>query len=272
MKLLTINTHSLLEENYNEKCNEFVLGILTHQPDVIAMQEVNQTFSEDIIDNQDFLGDVPLRKDNYAVKIGHMLQENGIKYHMIWVGIKQGYGKFEEGLAFLTKHPFSNAEAFQISTCNEFDNWKTRKGLLLKCGADWFCNVHLGWWNDGEEPFTAHWQRVNDKLHSYENIYLMGDFNSPSNIKGEGYDTVRSFGWNDTYQDAKIKDEGHTVIGNIAGWSENDTLCKMRIDYIFSKQKENVISSVRLFNNINGKEISDHYGVLVDIERENKLL
>ena len=43
MKILTINTHSLQEENYEQKLCWFVESILKERPDIIAMQEVNQT-------------------------------------------------------------------------------------------------------------------------------------------------------------------------------------------------------------------------------------
>ena len=40
MKLLTLNTHSLQEENYAEKLEWFIDRILTEQPDVIALQVI----------------------------------------------------------------------------------------------------------------------------------------------------------------------------------------------------------------------------------------
>ena len=43
MKLMTINTHSILEENYIGKMESFVKAVAQLQPDIIAMQEVNQT-------------------------------------------------------------------------------------------------------------------------------------------------------------------------------------------------------------------------------------
>ena len=46
MKILTLNTHSLQEENYEQKLNWFVEGILKERPDIIAMQEVNQWFPQ----------------------------------------------------------------------------------------------------------------------------------------------------------------------------------------------------------------------------------
>ena len=45
MKILTLNTHSLQEENYHQKLAWFVEQILRKRPDLIALQEVNQSIS-----------------------------------------------------------------------------------------------------------------------------------------------------------------------------------------------------------------------------------
>lgn len=43
MKLLTLNTHSLIEPDYEAKREIFVDFIAREQPEVFALQEVNQT-------------------------------------------------------------------------------------------------------------------------------------------------------------------------------------------------------------------------------------
>ena len=43
MKLLTLNTHSLIEPDYEAKREIFVNFIAKEQPEVFALQEVNQT-------------------------------------------------------------------------------------------------------------------------------------------------------------------------------------------------------------------------------------
>ena len=43
MKLLTLNTHSLIEPDYEAKREFFVNFIAAEQPEVFALQEVNQT-------------------------------------------------------------------------------------------------------------------------------------------------------------------------------------------------------------------------------------
>ena len=42
MKLLTLNTHSLIEPDYEAKREIFVNFIAAEQPEVFALQEVNQ--------------------------------------------------------------------------------------------------------------------------------------------------------------------------------------------------------------------------------------
>ena len=53
-------------------------------------------------------------------------------------------------------------------------------------------------------------------------IWLMGDFNSLDNVKGEGYELICNSGWKDTYVLAEEKDDGITVEEEIDGWRESD--------------------------------------------------
>ena len=96
----------------------------------------------------------------------------------------------------------------------------------------------------------------------------MGDFNSDAYEKGKGYDLALSMGLNDTYNSALLKDSGATANKSIDGWKNGDFDDDMRIDYIFSKEKENIESSYVIFNGENEEIISDHYGIIVTVERE----
>ena len=53
MKLLTLNTHSLIEPDYEAKRKIFVDFIAKEQPEVFALQEVNQTAAAPL------LGEIP---------------------------------------------------------------------------------------------------------------------------------------------------------------------------------------------------------------------
>ena len=46
MKLITLNTHSLVEPDYENKLKLFAEAVLRERPDVVALQEVNQSMGE----------------------------------------------------------------------------------------------------------------------------------------------------------------------------------------------------------------------------------
>ena len=61
MKILTLNSHSLLEEDYERTLRLFVQGVLAEKPDVIALQEVNQTIAAPEADAALLTGYVPVQ-------------------------------------------------------------------------------------------------------------------------------------------------------------------------------------------------------------------
>ena len=105
MKLLTLNTHSLIEPDYEAKREIFVTFLAAEQPEVFALQEVNQTASAPL------LGDVPagyypcpgnmvlLKADNHAAAVARMLEQRGVHYYWSWLPAKVGYDIYDEGAA-----------------------------------------------------------------------------------------------------------------------------------------------------------------------------
>jgi len=250
MKLLTINTHSIVERNYKNKLNIFVDAIAKIKPDIIAMQEVNQVKLTS--------------KYNHAKEVVTRLEKLGIKYYYKWLPIKLGYGMFDEGIAILSIWPIEKITDYFISDVKDYGNWKTRKVLGVKVKDMWFYSVHMGWWNDKDEPFINQWNKLTDNIDMNNKIWLLGDFNSEAGVIGEGYDLVCSSGFYDSYKLAKHKDDGITVGKKIDGWKHSDVE-GMRIDYIFSNYKANVLSSTVVFNGENYDIVSDHYGVLIEV-------
>ena len=53
MKLLTLNSHSIIEEDYEKKLLVFVDYVTSAQVDVIALQEVNQSASGTVLDKNE---------------------------------------------------------------------------------------------------------------------------------------------------------------------------------------------------------------------------
>lgn len=281
MKMLTLNTHSLQEEGYPQKLEQFCETVAKIQPDVIALQEVNQSINAAPAGRELLQGyvpcpeeTVPVRQDNHAAQAAFRLNRAGITCSWTWVSAKIGYGKYDEGIAlFCLNHEIAAAESFFLSSCQSYGNWKTRKalGIQRKYSKDWFFTVHMGWWEDEEEPFSSQWERLGTSLspkRETSRIWLMGDFNSPAERRGEGYDCIKNSGWQDTYLLAGQKDSGVTVEGSIDGWKSSDGHTAapggMRMDHIWCSKKTLVKSSKVWFNGIDGPKVSDHYGVLVE--------
>lgn len=332
MKLLTINIHSHdnktdIKKN-QQTVKQFAEYIIKADADVIAIQECGQTRGQkpcDVTELSNFvepkskdsnlrnalasqtgIGNLKpvaqtIKKDNCAMLISKELEKEGHSYYWTWTSAKIGYGINDEGLAIFSKKPIKMAEEFYFSNTTDYNNWKARKAIGI-CIEDstknpkdmWIYSLHMGWWNDKEEPF----ERQFSFLHNYlknsnkleNNVFLLGDFNSKSDEKGTGYDFVKNLGWNDTYVLAKSKDEGYTVEGEIDGWRKKtnqpsqldsqldditnnqldnhpkNQLFGMRIDYIWSWKKVDISSSNIIFNGKKQPVISDHFGI--EVERE----
>ncbi len=272
IKLLTLNTHSIIEPDYEKKLEFFVEAIERERPDIIALQEVNQLINSDKADKNLLIGyyscnsTIPVRSDNHAYRVVNLLNEKGINYNWTWLGIKKGYDKYDEGLALLSLEPITETKAVRLSETHDYENWKTRKALGIKVNDEWYYSVHFSWWNDKDEPFLMQWARMMKATEGTENVWLMGDFNNSAEAKNEGYDVMRNFGWYDTFSLAAKKDSGYTVENIIDGWKERlNKPEKLRIDFIMSKKTKYISSSHTIFNGINEPVVSDHYGVICEL-------
>ncbi len=279
MKLLTLNTHSLIEDNYEQKLLEFTRAVSKELPDVIALQEVNQSMSaKEAADGLE--GCFPanknavIRMDNHVYRAAKILDRMGIHYSWTWLPVKCGYGVYEEGIALMSRSPITAVSTPLVSGINDYYNWKTRK-LLGICTEnsphEWFYSVHLGWWDDREEPFGKQWENTAQHMQKHEKVWLMGDFNSPAEVRNEGYDVISADGWQDSFLIAQQKDDGITVPKVIDGW-RHKTLDStgMRIDHIWCSEKADVKSSQVIFSGKNYPIVSDHYGVMVEVNEERK--
>lgn len=279
MKIMTLNTHSLVETNYEEKLQQFVRGVLEEMPDVVALQEVNQTIAAPLANEALLTGyvpaqtAVPVRADNHVANVAKLLREAGVQCSWTYLPIKVGYRKYDEGLAMLSlNRKISHVESFLISRADDYANWKTRKvlGIQVEGLTDWFYTVHMGWWQDEQEPFLAQWKVLNTFVTTkprYAPVWLMGDFNSPAEVRGEGYDKITATGWYDTFLRACEHDSGVTVPGVIDGWRgklEDTAADGMRLDLIWCSLPQKLASSCVIFNGENHQVVSDHFGVMIE--------
>lgn len=242
-----------------------VNGIIDEKPDIIALQEINQTREKRVINDKNLYHYFPteknaVKKDNYAYQITDKLKSMGENFYWTWLPVKKGYENFDEGLSFITKKPIEKTDTILLSEINDYNNWKKRMALGVCVDNKWFYNVHFGWFNDTEEPFIKQWKSF---LKNQNSDYVMGDFNNDASVRNQGYDLVCRSGFFDTYNLALLKDDGTTVEKEIDGWEGKNE--KKRIDYIFSKEKVSVKSSYTIFNGKNQPLVSDHFGLIIEI-------
>ncbi|WP_434351605.1 endonuclease/exonuclease/phosphatase family protein [Trichococcus flocculiformis] len=269
MKLLTLNTYSWVQTADPSLFAPLVSDILENQYDAIALQEVNQLSSGPVIrEPEGYLptqNEIPIKSDNFAYFLVKALAEKGLSYHWSWVPCHQGYFRFDEGVAILSKAPIQSVDQVQLSIVNDFESIHTRRALVLETEAAAFVSVHLSWWKEEEEnPFLREWASVEaavKKLRGIKPIYVMGDFNNPADVRNEGYDLITNAGWQDAYAVAAMREGSATVPPAIDGWEGNEL--SLRIDYIFSDQPQAVETYEVKFDGKKLPIVSDHYGVAV---------
>lgn len=92
-------------------------------------------------------------------------------------------------MALLSKKPIARVQQFLTSKTDDYENWKTRRilGIQPEGSSDWFFTVHMGWWNDEEEPFVDQWKCIQETLKDSKyregTIWLIGDFNSQDDVR-----------------------------------------------------------------------------------------
>lgn len=264
MKLLTLNTHGLVESNLKIKQEIIAEAISQYKPEVVALQEIMQSKEAQIasiLNGIYSVGNIPIKEDNYLISLQNELKKLGLDYNIVWLGIKLAYDKYDEGLALLTKKKYEEINVIRLSPFDDYYNWKTRKALGVRIDNQYFYSVHLGWWDDLESPQEKEILQLKNETNSNENLWLMGDFNAPANEREKGYDMLTKY-WYDSYLLALDKDDGITVNGKIDGWNNS---CGKRIDYIFTNRKQSFKSSQIIFNGDHRGIVSDHYGILLTI-------
>ncbi len=256
MKIMTLNTHSLSEENGLEKLNKVAKFIQDNDVDVIALQEVNQSINADsVMAPSSYRGCHQLKSDNYALALSSYLED----YQWSWMPIKIGFDKFDEGLAIFSKTAIVSTEEFVLTNTDDYYNWKKRAALAIESNGVWIYTVHFGWWDDEDEPFVHQWETLMNHVQDKKNVYIAGDFNAPDDRRKESYDYILQNGWIDTRTLAKEVKGKETIPGKIAGWDQEEK--GMRIDYIMSNKKRLIKSHQVIFDQ---DRVSDHYGIILE--------
>ena len=269
LKLLTLNTHSWQEADNASCLRHITEAILAEQPDVIALQEVNQQEIGSIADparlrESGFISSgFDIVENNWALCLSEALRKDGLAYQWTWAFAHFGYKTWAEGVTVMSRQPISEVRYADVSSPDlPRSDWKRRRVLALRNSSGWFCSAHMGWWGDALDPFKGQWERLNAFMQTLDGPrYLMGDFNCPAHVKNEGYDLMLASGWQDCYARAERKDGGVTVPGQIDGWRDQQ-VDGIRLDLCLAAQPGRTLESRVIFNGDFYPAVSDHFGVM----------
>ena len=273
MKLLTLNAHSCPDEDDAQHLHALARGILAEAPEVIALQESSQSTSAALAGAALHEGyhpaqhAIPLRADNHAARLVRLLHAAGLPCAWSWLPVKLGYGHYEEGLALIApRGRISRVGSRCLSRTRDFSCWKRRAALAicLQGLPDWFCCVHMGRWGDPEEPFRRQWQQLSAfvREEATSPAWLLGDFNAPDCLRGEGYDLIAASRWHDTHRLANVRCGHATITGAIDGWQGSTDA--LRIDHIWCSRPLPIAISRTVFDGRRFPVLSDHAGVLIE--------
>lgn len=279
MKVLTLNTHSWMEENPEVKLEQIADFIAEEDFHIISLQEINQTMeAEEVVDDL-FIKpsgeshSVAIKEDNFAFLLIRLLEERGQSYYWSWIANHVGYDQYDEGVAILSKTPFTT-ESILVSESSDYHNHFTRRVLKATMALDeqeWVVfSCHYSWWLSptGEPLFKHEWDETlrHIDVESNQVHLLMGDFNNEAAVKEEGYDYMQETApqFIDAYVKAEEKIGSATVLNDIDGWEGH--IDEKRIDYVFTDYPGDIQSCRVVFDGEKEPFVSDHFGVAVEFK------
>ena len=218
---------------------------------------------------------IPVREDNYALLLVQALNEMGARYEWTLTETHLGWDRYDECVAILSRLPIRGIKPINMSPGYGYHQVQRRAAqaalIETETGTFWCATTHMSWWDfDGEPLFAQEYAHLSQELAECARtapVLLGGDFNSAAHLSDEGYAFVTSSGMIDTRSLAEHTNGENTVHREIAGW-EGSTDAK-RIDFVFADRLLTVNSHAVVFRDNSPEAISDHSGLLLEIDPES---
>lgn len=235
MTILTLNLHCYAEEHIQRNQQRIVEAIINHKIDIVCFQEACK---------QDGHG--------YVNEIKRLLLQKGYDYEVVFAASNIAFETYDEGVAILSRLPIVNSSVTNISTTNDYYDWKTRiaihADIMVSDQIIRITSVHIGW-TDDKEVFESQFDTLYQHINKDVTHMICGDFNIHDKSKEYLYVTKHLI---DLWE---LKNHENA-------WTHGNS----RIDYIMSNKRLPVTHQQLLFHE-DDKKVSDHHGVLMTIER-----
>ncbi|MDR2832144.1 MAG: endonuclease/exonuclease/phosphatase family protein [Streptococcaceae bacterium] len=272
MDIITLNTHSWIEEKPLEKLKQIASYIKEEKIDIVCLQEINQSIQAKKSNHPRFCQTAqqpPLKEDNFSLLLIRLLEEMGEYYYFSWHPSHIGYDRFDEGNAILSKSPIE-AKAHLVSKSHDYKSYKTRTiitgEITYKNKKIQISSCHFSWWKDG---FKEEWSKLIKSTKTDHTQLFLGDFNNDANITKQGYEFVLSSSpqLKDLFSAALQVVGEFTVEKAIDGWEKNSE--SLRIDFGFGNKGIDVLQAKVIFDGKKTPIVSDHFGLHFKISEDS---
>lgn len=259
LKVITYNLQGMKPgTDYQTRLHYIVQHLKELDPDIVGLQEINETVGSGGADN--------MAKDIADSLSAHF----DAAYHCYYSITHLAWDQFYESVGIVSKHPVEQEGFHQLAT-GVFPRKVVWNHIDTPLGKLNFFNTHLSYLPEHEHIRILQVQQIQDfigqQLSSYPGIgaVLTGDFNS---TPGSApilllTDTAADTGWVDTYHRANPASSGFTVPANSPS---------SRIDFIFYKSTGNLVidsSTIVMDQPYDGVHYpSDHLGVMTVLSRD----
>lgn len=262
LKILTLNLHCYQEENQDAKFSQIAKAIDDQDIDVVCLQEVGEPCGNGA-GNWDF----------NAAKIIRDRLRHHYHLHTDWSHI--GFDRYREGIAVLSRHGFTMADAGYVSASQDVHSINSRKVVMVQINVPYMglvnvFSAHLSWPSGGFfEQFDRLRVWANNKHGgNVAATFLCGDFNIKAG--SEGYQAVvRTGEYDDQYLAVTSHDLFEKIFRSYTPNIDRHLAKDGRIDFIFMQKRSSLqaVAARELFTDRDGYgRVSDHTGYCVEFE------
>jgi len=261
LRMLTLNLHCYQEENQDYKFSQIARSIQDLNIDVVCLQEVGENWNNGAGD--------------WASNAARIINEklpSPYFLHTDWSHM--GFDRFREGVAILSRYPFTSTDAGYVSNSQDVYSINSRKVVMAQVSVPCFglVNVfssHLSW------PSGGFYEQF-DRLRQWANIrhtdqvtatLLGGDFN----IKA-GSEAYRHIVNTREFEDQFLRGTSIQTFNKVFRQESSNSQEHLgpdgRIDFIFLKSgcPLYVVDAKELYTDKSYGRVSDHTGYYIEFE------
>ncbi len=258
LNVLVLNLHCCQEENQDAKFSMIARAINERNVDIVCLQEVAEPWN-------DGAGDWSLNSANI------INQRLPAPFHIAAAWSHLGFDRYREGVAILSRYPFSKQDARYVSRSEYPYDINARRVVMAQIDVPGIgpLNVfscHLSWWDGGFEEQIRNLLAWAGSEHAAQagGTLLCGDFNIKAGSRG--YEMVVD---SNDYEDQFLAANSPQVFNGVfrercANW-QRLLADDGRIDFVFMKKSSalRVTSGRELFTEQSYGRVSDHTGYLL---------